>query len=84
MGLYLCLISDLSWVVFKQAAFILHSGNVVLILFGLINFFDMFNHFFAFGFQDSASPIMEAIVDLHNNIMFYLIAIVIFVFLCFI
>jgi cytochrome c oxidase subunit 2 len=36
--------------------------------------------FYLFGFQDSASPIMEAIVDLHNYIMFYLIVVVIFVF----
>jgi cytochrome c oxidase subunit 2 len=35
---------------------------------------------YLFGFQDSASPIMEAIVDLHNYIMFYLIVVVIFVF----
>lgn len=38
------------------------------------------NRFFMWGFQDPASPIMEAIVDLHNYIMFYLISIVIFVF----
>jgi len=30
-------------------------------------------------FQDSASPIMEGIVDLHNHIMFYLIMILVFV-----
>jgi cytochrome c oxidase subunit 2 len=40
----------------------------------------LFNKIFMWGFQDPASPIMEAIVDLHNYIMFYLISIVIFVF----
>jgi len=39
-----------------------------------------FKSFFLIGFPDSASPIMEAIVDLHNSVMFYLVVIVIFVF----
>jgi cytochrome c oxidase subunit 2 len=33
----------------------------------------------ALGFQDSATPIMEGIVDLHNHIMFYLTIILLFV-----
>jgi cytochrome c oxidase subunit 2 len=35
---------------------------------------------FGLGFQDSATPIMEGIVDLHNYIFFYLILIFVFVF----
>jgi len=35
--------------------------------------------FYCIGFQDSASPILEGIIDLHNYIMFYLILILIFV-----
>jgi cytochrome c oxidase subunit 2 len=35
---------------------------------------------FGLGFQDSATPIMEGIIDLHNYIFFYLILIFIFVF----
>ena len=35
--------------------------------------------FFIIGFKDSASPIMEGIIDLHNYIFFYLIIILIFV-----
>jgi len=34
---------------------------------------------FAIGFQDSASPIMEGIVDLHNHVTFYLVMILVFV-----
>jgi len=34
---------------------------------------------FKIGFQDSATPIMEGIVDLHNYIFFYLILIFVFV-----
>src|ERR1700722_10382387 len=30
---------------------------------------------FQIGFQDPATPIMEGIIDLHHNIMFYLIVI---------
>jgi cytochrome c oxidase subunit 2 len=33
-----------------------------------------------FGFQDGATPIQEAIVSLHNSIMFYLIILGILVF----
>lgn len=32
-----------------------------------------------FGFQDSASPIMEGIVDLHNHVFFYLVLVLCFV-----
>jgi heme/copper-type cytochrome/quinol oxidase subunit 2 len=39
-----------------------------------------FSKFVSFGFQDPASPIMEAIIDLHNYIMFYIVGITIFVF----
>jgi cytochrome c oxidase subunit 2 len=35
---------------------------------------------FSLGFQDSATPIMEGIVDLHNYIFFYLLLILILVF----
>jgi cytochrome c oxidase subunit 2 len=35
---------------------------------------------FGLGFQDTATPIMEGIVDLHNYIFFYLILIFVFVF----
>lgn len=38
---------------------------------------------FSFGFQDSASPIMEGIVDLHNHVMFYLVLILAFVLFVF-
>jgi len=38
---------------------------------------------FGLGFQDSATPIMEGIIDLHNYIFFYLILIFIFVFFVF-
>ena len=34
---------------------------------------------YPFSFQDSASPIMEGIIDLHHDIMFFLIFVVIFV-----
>jgi cytochrome c oxidase subunit 2 len=34
---------------------------------------------FVFGFQDSATPIMEGIVDLHNHIFFFAILILFFV-----
>jgi cytochrome c oxidase subunit 2 len=40
----------------------------------------LFSKFLSFGFQDPASPIMEAIIDLHNYIMFYVVGITIFVF----
>jgi cytochrome c oxidase subunit 2 len=36
------------------------------------------NSFFQ-GFQDSASPIMEGIVDLHNHVFFYLVLVLCFV-----
>jgi len=39
----------------------------------------MFNFIYLMFFQDSASPIMEGIVDLHNHIMFYLIMTLVFV-----
>lgn len=40
----------------------------------------MFNFkLFAIGFQESASPLMEGIVDLHNHIFFYLTLILFFV-----
>jgi len=39
--------------------------------------------FFLLGFQDSATPIMEGIVDLHNHIMFYIVMILVFVFAIF-
>jgi cytochrome c oxidase subunit 2 len=35
---------------------------------------------FALGFQDSATPVMEGIVDFHNHICFFLVMILIFVF----
>jgi heme/copper-type cytochrome/quinol oxidase subunit 2 len=31
------------------------------------------------NFQDPASPIMEGIIDLHHDIMFFLIIVVVFV-----
>lgn len=37
-----------------------------------------------FGFQDSATPIMEGIIDLHNYIFFYLVLIFTFVLVIFI
>jgi cytochrome c oxidase subunit 2 len=39
----------------------------------------MIINFFMFGFQDSATPVMEGIVDLHNHIFFYAVLIVVFV-----
>lgn len=38
-----------------------------------------FAHPWQFGFQEPASPIMEGIVDLHHDIMFFLTIILIFV-----
>lgn len=35
---------------------------------------------FQFFFQDSASPVMSAIMDLHSHISFFLILVFIFVF----
>jgi len=32
-----------------------------------------------FGFQDPASPIVEGIIDLHHDIFFYLVLIMLFV-----
>jgi len=39
---------------------------------------------FALGFQDSATPIMEGIVDLHNHVMFFLVLVLTFVLYIFI
>ena len=35
---------------------------------------------YQFGFQDSATSVMEGLIDLHHSIMFFLILIIIFVF----
>jgi len=42
----------------------------------------MFKFVYFFGFQDPATPLMEAIIDLHNYIFFYLVMVLIYVF-CF-
>lgn len=41
----------------------------------LNNIFSFFNFFPKSSFQDTATPIMEGIVDLHNHVFFYLIVI---------
>jgi len=58
------------------------SGILSLVFLGISNLFTFSNEFIcdaprAWGlyFQDSASPQMEALVELHDNIMYYLVAI---------
>jgi heme/copper-type cytochrome/quinol oxidase subunit 2 len=58
------------------------SGILSLLFLGISNLFTVCNEFVcdaprAWGlyFQDSASPQMEALVELHDNIMYYLVAI---------
>jgi group I intron endonuclease len=58
------------------------SGILSLLFLGISNLFTVSNEFIcdaprAWGlyFQDSASPQMEALVELHDNIMYYLVAI---------
>jgi heme/copper-type cytochrome/quinol oxidase subunit 2 len=41
------------------------------------NIFSFLNFFPKSSFQDTATPIMEGIVDLHNHVFFYLIVILI-------
>jgi len=44
--------------------------------------FSAFNDYarpYQLGFQDGASPIMEGIVDLHHDIMFFMVIISIFI-----
>jgi len=58
------------------------SGILSLVFLGISNLFTFSNEFIcdaprAWGlyFQDSASPQMEALIELHDNIMYYLVAI---------
>ena len=50
----------------------------IMILNFQITFFDIVEQW-QMGFQDSATPVMEGIITFHNDLMYFLIIIVIFV-----
>jgi len=58
-------------------------GSVFFLTVSAINTFSVAHCDYAqpyqLGFQDSASPIMEGIVDLHHDIMFFMLIISIFI-----
>ena len=63
----------------SNLSFILFASTVISIIFNILGFNFIVNcdapRAWGLYFQDSASPQMEALVELHDNIMYYLVAI---------
>lgn len=73
-------IYSISILVFKEISSLISS--FLNILFSLFNTYKVYNDApepWAFGFQDGVSPGFSGIVDLHDNIFFYLVVIAILV-----